>query len=152
MSLPRRLSLLLTFSLGFTVLVACSKDKPPADQGPQLGEPIGAEIQGRTNMPALSLALAVSQGQDPVPILPKVVTAVANAVKDCPEFSKDDDKENVTAFAFASGADGKIKVTPRSNERPGVKCVATALDGKDIGTTAALEGRIELKLSSVATK
>ncbi len=151
----RPTSLLITF-LGCLVLVtvACSKDEDKKANAntttAALGEPIGAEVPASGKMPALSLALAVSKGQDPVPVLPHVVGVVSTAVGGCPDFVAED--KEVVAVNFTV-EHGKMKVAPRSDST-GIKCLVAALDGKDVGgtNTNVAAARVEIKLPPVTTK
>lgn len=132
-------------------VAACSKDKDTQPDGPRLGEPIGAEVQARGSVPALSVALAVSKGQDPVGYLPTVVSAMSSAVSGCPAFVSEGD-ENGVGFDFTVNA-GKVKVAPRPDASPGARCLSAALEGKDLGSpSTSLEGRVEIKLSSATAK
>jgi hypothetical protein len=136
-------------------LAAC-KDKeiekknstPPS---PDLGEPIGAELPAKGTTPAMSLAIAVTKGQDPVAVMPKVVGNVATAVNGCPSFVTEE-KENIVAINFTIEG-GKMKPLPRAaNESAGVKCVVAALDQKEAGaaTLPNMNGRVEIKVNNGA--
>lgn len=150
-SRPLRLTLC---ALGLLALLGCSKDKdkdvkpgstPPA---PDLGEPIGAELPERGATPSLSLAIAVSKGNDPVAVMPKVVGHVSSAVAACPAFVSEE--KDIVALNFTT-ADGKMKMLPRAaNDNEGVKCVSAALDGKEIGTPSTMNGRVEIKVGAKA--
>jgi hypothetical protein len=127
-------------------LTGCQKDKPSA-QATQLGEPIGAQVPARGDAPPITIAFAVAKGSDPVPLLPPLVSAVAGAMSGCPAFPKEAER-GVTAIDFTIEG-GKMKV-PGRPESPGAKCLATALDGKDLGAPSAtpLGARIELKVGA----
>jgi hypothetical protein len=136
---------------GFSIVLAlggCDRDK--SSELSQLGEPIGAQLQADGNVPALSLAFAVSKGQDPVPLLPHIVGAVATAVRRCPAFAVEE-KATITTLAFTV-ENHTMKLGPRPEAPPGVRCVASALDGKDIASAPArlLNGRIEIMISAPA--
>ena len=126
-----------------------------------------AEVQAKGNVPAFSLALAVSRGRDPVSLLPQLVGAVSGAVTSCPAFVAEE-KESVTALNFTVTG-GKMKVTPRLDPSAGVKCLVSTLDGKDVSggdrmlppsrvvgaephdvgplnATSSLDGRLEIKI------
>lgn len=131
--------------------VACSKDKE-AKAETALGDPIGAEVQASGNVPALSLALAVGKGQDPVAHLPHIVGAVSAAVGGCPAFVTEQ-KESITAVPFTLEK-GKMRVEP-TTETAGLQCLASALDGKDIPSATSpdpIRGRVEIRMSATATK
>lgn len=136
------------------VIVGACKDKdvekksstPPA---PDLGEPIGAELPAKGTTPAMSLAIAVTKGQDPVAVMPKVVGNVSTAVSGCPSFVTEE-KENIVAINFTIEG-GKMKPLPRAaNESAGVKCVVAALDQKEAGvaTLPNMNGRVEVKINN----
>lgn len=156
-SMLRSASLPLLVSCLGALSLACAKDKDKDKQpdAVQLGEPIGAEVQAKGSVPALSLAVAVSKGQDPVPLLPQLVSGVSSAVAGCPAFVSESEKdnENVTAFDFTVTG-GKMKIAPKPEASSGVTCVTTALEGKDVGAkdVASLAGRVEIKLSSASAK
>jgi hypothetical protein len=128
-----------------TAALACQKEKASA---PQLGEPVGAQVPARPNLPAFSIAFAVTKGSDPVPLLAPLVTAVSNAAAGCPALPKEA-TDNITAVDFTI-AHGKMKVPPPSTA--GGKCLASALDGKDLGAAdaAPLDARLELKITGPA--
>jgi hypothetical protein len=145
----------LLFGCLILVTVACSKDeekKTPSVTSAQLGEPVGAEVPARGNVPAISLALAISKGQDPVQFLPQVVGAVAAAVSGCPAFVASSQDKEVTAVNFTL-ENGKMKVPPRADS-PGIKCLATALDGKDAGPAGSnvAAARVEIKVPAAGAK
>lgn len=148
-------------SLGCLILVtvACSKDEDkksspgnvtaaPTALRAELGEPVGADVPAKGNVPAISLALAISKGQDPVQFLPQVVGAVALAVTGCPAFVAED--KEVTAVNFTV-ENGKMRVPARADS-PGIKCLAAALDGKDGGPAGSnvAAGRVEIKVATPA--
>src|SRR5262245_31695305 len=113
---PSLASLLLIAVGCFVALtVGCDKGKSVNKDNPagELGEPIGAEVPGKGNIPPLALALAVSKGQDPVVLLPKVVGAVSSAVSACPAFvAEGKESADVAAFSFNLEA-GKLMVASR---------------------------------------
>ena len=143
---------LLFVGCSVVATVACSKDEDKKKPSPiaDLGEPIGADVPAKGDVPAISLALAVSKGQDPVTLLPHVVSAVATAVNGCPDFVRED--KDVTAVTF-SLENGKMKVPPR-DESPGTKCLAAALNGKDGGPAGSNvpSARVEIKLPPAPAK
>lgn len=137
------------------LLVACSKDKPSGGNASRmgaLGDPIGAEIQASAKAPAMSIALAITKGQDPVPMLPKLVSAVAQSAAQCPAFVAEakEPATDVVAVDFTV-EQGKLKPLPRpaSEATAGRTCLGTQLEGKELAAadTPKLEGRAEIKLN-----
>jgi hypothetical protein len=131
---------------------ACSKkdgggSTAAAQKGPELGEPVGAQIGAHGKVPAMEIAFALGKGIDPAPLLPKVVSAVSAAIGQCPAFVEED-KDAITAIDFTVEA-GKLKPVPRTDRSAGAQCIAGALDGKDIGT-ASKDARVEIKWADKA--
>jgi hypothetical protein len=141
----------LTFLLA-AGLCACSKGKAQPEATTALGEPVGTNIDANAKMPATSIAFAVTKGQDPVPMLPKIVTAVSQAIMACPAIV-DEAKASpadVVPVDFAIEG-GKVKPVsrPASEATKGRECLAQAMLGKELGpaTTPKLDGRVEIKLT-----
>ena len=130
----------------------CSKDGANEKPTAQLGEAIGANIDARGNVPAMSVALALAPGKDPIKYLPKVVSAVSNSVGACPAFIAEE-KDGVTGVPFSVNA-GKIAPKPVEYLSDGSKCVFGALKDRDIGdaTETGFDGRVEIKLAQGAAK
>lgn len=152
MRLPSSASL-LTLGCFAVAAVACSKDEEPKKSNvtaAQLSEPVGAEVPAKGSVPAISLALAVAKGQDPVTFLPTIVGAVSQAVSACPAFVSEE--KDVTAVNFTL-ENGKMKVPARADS-PGIKCLAAALDGKDAGPagTNLSAARVEIKVPAAGPK
>jgi len=132
--------------------LACSKDKAAPQASTALGEPIGANVPATPKMPALSIAFAVTKGHDPVPMLGPLVSAVSQSVMACPAFVEEAkaSSADVTAVDFAIEA-GKVKPVPRpaSEASKGRECLASAMNGKELGatTTPKIDGRAEIKLT-----
>jgi hypothetical protein len=132
--------------------LACQKDKRERDEGPQLGPPIGAQLQGQGSAPTFSIALAVSAGQDPIPLLPQVAGAVSSAVAKCPAFVAES-KDAITGVDFTI-VSGKLKIGPHSDPAAGVKCITSALEGQNVSDASApqLSGRVEIKMGAAPIK
>jgi len=128
--------------------LACSKDKDkPRDTREELGEPIGAQVPASGKLPSLTIALAVSKGQDPVPMLAPFVDAVTKAAIACPDFTADvvGKPQEPAGIEFVVEG-GKLKLTGKSDPTPPAKCFAAALEGKTVGpaTMPRTSGRSEI--------
>ena len=128
--------------------LACSKDKDKArDTREELGEPIGAQVPASGKLPSLTIALAISKGQDPVPMLSRFVDAITKAAIACPDFTAEvvgKPKEPAGIEFVVEG--GKLKLTGKGDPTPPARCFASALEGKEVGpaTMPRLSGRSEI--------
>lgn len=158
--MSRRIALVAAaFSVAISA-IACKKDDPAAQGGADdkktptaadFGEPIGARVEGKGDVPTFEVAFAVTKGRDPAPLLGPLTGALSKAIAECPAFVVESAGEKVTAVQLSVDK-GKAKVAPYKDPTPGVQCVAGKLEGKELAseTFPGLDARAEIRFPSKA--
>ncbi len=131
------------FSLLWLVTcVACTKSGGGDEK---LGEPVGVRVESGSST-TLEAAFAAKQGLDAAPMVPAFASALAKAAKACPNVGAElgDNAARLKGTLKA----GKLKMDPATSDTPkAVACVATSLEGSDLGQNAETPLVIELRVA-----
>jgi len=109
--------------------VACQSSPPPADEE-TYGDPVGVQLSASEAVPAFEIALALSRGVEPGPLVAPLSTLLLRAFKACPEFVRANAAGGVTQIVLSIDQ-GKVAEAGASGEHPD-PCLASTLRGQPL--------------------
>lgn len=119
-------ALAVSIALICALAAACSKER----KSPQFGEPVGIRVAASENVPALEVAVAVTQGTDIGPAVSRLSTAIHKSVKGCPGLGTIFARGEMVRVSFGI-EEGKIAASQIPAE-PQAQCVTKALAGTEL--------------------
>jgi hypothetical protein len=139
---PRLFSASFFFLAALLSTGAC--DDPKSEV--QYGDPVGIQIDARGNVPALTVAVAVTKGRDVSATVSSVAGAMFGAASACPAAMTTLSSGSIIRLTMAAQG-GTLHAPPKLPEDKGASCMIHALDGKPVSTDKpdALDVIVEIR-------
>jgi hypothetical protein len=144
---------LLTLLLGLAITAGCdSKGRPGAKAGHEYGEAVGIRLDAHGSVPALAVAVAVTKGRDPSPMVGPLATAIYAAALACPGFVSAVSAGKTTRLELGAEHNVLEALGARADEVGG-PCMTAALGGKTVtmDRPEAMDVAIELRVTGDAS-